>query len=61
MKTTTRKKIKRTTNNEKNIESDIERYARDCSWYRDLVADIRETLSMRDKHESGYRVTLPPE
>jgi hypothetical protein len=61
MKTTTHKKIKRTTKNEKTIESDIARYSKECPWYRDLVAEIRETLSARDKCENGYRVTLPPQ
>jgi hypothetical protein len=60
MRTTAPKKTKRTTRKENAIESEIEHYASQYPWYRDLVADIRETLSARDKCESGYRITLPP-
>jgi len=59
-KTKPRYKETRTYSKVEDLETDIAKYSVKYPWYKQFVEDIRETMSARENHGGGYRITLPP-
>lgn len=41
------------------VKKEVQKYSAMLPWYKQLVEEIRETMTDRDKHEGDYRAHKP--